>query len=198
MRFYTILFAVSSLLLLSGCDKLGAAFEDIQEEAPGVCKDMCEDEIDCEWDAYDVGGSEEDAARADSIDLCVVECAFQINNGIYVGEYDDDDLELVGTISGGAWQKYLDCLYELYDCDDDSFGFELDDDDNCELYAKCYEHLGIETEYRWIDNCDDLCDWLGNEDEWEEACDADMCEYVNDEDIEGCYSLGDQFPVSGY
>jgi hypothetical protein len=141
------------LLAFGACDQLAKAFEDVQEEAPGICKKDCAEAIDCEWGEgyYDFGGDKEDSARADAKKQCIAECAWAINYGVYVVEYDDDEIDFVGKVSGSKFEKYQKCLFDLKDCSDDNWGLDIewDDEDDCEEYNKCVQLLGIDLEYEF-------------------------------------------------
>lgn len=171
MRYLVITLAMFSFLALGGCDKLAKAFEDIQEEAPGICKKNCAEAIDCSWGegGYDLGGDKEDAARKEAEDQCVAECAWAINYGVFVVEYDDDGdgMDFTGEISGAKYEKYLKCLFNYSSCEDDNWVVDLDmeDEDDCEDYAACIEILGIDMELEWDDDSE-WCEQDGDESLW--------------------------------
>ena len=170
MRYVVIALTMFSFLALGGCDKLAKAFEDVQEEAPGICKKNCAEAYDCSW-SDDYGGDKEDAARKEAEDQCVALCAWNINYGVFVVEYDDEETDFVGTISGAKYEKYMKCLFNYSGCDDDYWQLDLDiydddqDEDDCEDYAACIEILGIDWEVEWDDD-DDYCTEDGDERLW--------------------------------
>ena len=161
MRYVVIALTMFSFLALGGCDKLAKAFEDVQEEAPGICKKDCAEKIDCEWggdDGPDLGGDKEDAARNRAEDSCVATCAWAINYGVFIVEHDDGDKDYVGTVSGAKYEKYLKCIFNYKDCNDDYWYVDLDwqsDEDDCEDYCTCQAILGNDFECEWDD--DDGC-----------------------------------------
>lgn len=171
MRYVVIALTMFSFLALGGCDKLAKAFEDVQEEAPGICKKDCAEAIDCEWgeQGVDLGGDKEDSARKEAENQCVAECAWAINYGVYVVEWNDDgdEMDFNGTISGAKWEKYLKCLFNYKGCEDDYWGLDLewDDEDDCDDYAACVEILGIDWEIEWDDD-GDYCSEDGDEGIW--------------------------------
>jgi len=169
MRYWAIGVSVFMLLAFGACDQLAKAFEDIQEEAPSICKKDCAEAIDCEWGEgdYDYGGDKEDSAKSNAKKQCIASCAWAINYGVYVVEYDDEDLDFKGKISGSKYQKYLKCLYNLKDCDNDYWGVHdwYDDEDDCEDYAACVEILGIDWEVEWDDDVE-FCEQDGDEGIW--------------------------------
>ncbi len=164
MRYVVITLTMFSFLALGGCDKLAKAFEDIQEEAPGICKKNCAEYIDCTWgeQGVDLGGDKEDAAKSRAMDQCVGQCAWNINYGAFVVEWNDDhdEKDYIGTISGAKYEKYMKCRFEYYDCDDDQWFFDLDwssDEDDCEDYGVCQAILGADFEVEWNDD-DEYCE----------------------------------------
>ncbi len=171
MRYLVITLTMFSFLALGGCDKLAKAFEDIQEEAPGICKKDCAEAIDCEWGEWgiDLGGDKEDSARSNAEDRCVAECAWAINYGVYVVEYNDngDEMDFTGTISGAKYEKYLKCIFNYMDCDNDSWGLDIDweDEDDCEDFNDCVQILGIDWEEEWDDDME-FCETKGDESLW--------------------------------
>lgn len=174
MRYVVIALTMFSFLALGGCDKLAKAFEDVQEEAPGICKKNCAESIDCSWDNYDYGGDKEDAAKSEAEDQCVAMCAWNINYGVLVVEIDEDDgdIKFVGEVSGAKYEKYLKCLFQYSKCDDwggdyDYWGLDLewDEEDDCEDYNSCVEILGIDWEEEWDDDME-FCETKGDEDLW--------------------------------
>lgn len=171
MRYVVLALTMFSFLALGGCDKLAKAFEDVQEEAPGICKKDCAESIDCTWgeQGIDYGGDKEDAARSKSEDQCVAQCAWNINYGVFVYEVNDDgdEIDFVGTISGAKYAKYLKCLFNYKSCEDDSWivDLEMDDEDDCEDYAACIEILGIDLELEWNDD-GEYCEQDGDENIW--------------------------------
>ncbi len=168
MRYVVIALTMFSFLALGGCDKLAKAFEDVQEEAPGICKKDCAEYIDCSWgeQGVDLGGDKEDSARNRAEDQCVAECAWVINYGLFVVEWNDDgdEKDYTGTVSGAKYEKYLKCLYPFKDCSDDMWGLDIewDDEDDCEDYAACVALLGIDLEYEWDDDME-YCEQDGDE-----------------------------------
>ncbi len=168
MRYVIIALTMFSFLALGGCDKLAKAFEDVQEEAPGICKKDCAEYIDCTWgESYDISGDKESGAKKESEDQCVAMCAWSINYGMYVYEvdYEDEEIEYVGHVSGAQYEKYLKCLFEYKDCNHDYWYVDLDihdDEDDCEDYAACVAILGIDLEFEWNDD-DDYCESDGKE-----------------------------------
>jgi hypothetical protein len=181
MRHVVITLTIFSFLALGSCDKLAKAFEDIQEEAPGICKKDCAEKFDCFWgEGYDVSGDKESAARNEAENECIARCAWPINYGAYVykTDYDDGDYEIeyVDHISGAKYEKYFKCIFELKECDHDYWGLKddiWDDEDDCEEFAACVEILGIDYEYKWEEEED-----YYYEDDYE-TCVGDGDEYVD-------------------
>lgn len=166
MKYVVIALTMFSFLALGGCDKLAKAFEDVQEEAPGICKKECAEQIDCTWgeEGYDLGGDKEDSARSRAEDQCIAMCAWGISYGVFVVEYDDDEKDYVGTVSGAKYEKYMKCLFNYKSCKDDNWIVDLDiydddqDEDDCEDYDSCVQILGIDWEKKWEDDgeyCED-------------------------------------------
>lgn len=158
-----MLLTTGAFAVLFGCTpEMKDAIADMKEATPSVCKQYCREMIDCEWDA---DGDQEDNARDDRLEQCILDCGWYMANGTYVITVDEDgDWEYDGHISGSKVQSFFKCFWalELFDCEDDSYYWEITDEDDCDDYGKCIDKLGMGE---WDYTSDDL-EW---DDDWE-AC----------------------------
>lgn len=149
---FALIFFLSTGL---GCDD--NVVDQVLDEAPQICKDLCETQYDCEWSA----AKELDDAREYMEDDCVFTCAFHAQEGALFIERSQtcaDELEdgnqcvktqesekPAARVSGSKVQEYLDCLWSagLFLCEEKSFGLHIDNAPACTSYNSCIAGLGF-------------------------------------------------------
>ena len=148
---------VTTASVLAGCDSgLVEAIDELRAAAPTVCKNYCEEKVNCVF-PDSVEGDEADAAFSAGVERCTVDCAFYTGKGAYVARIgEEEDIEFFSHVSGDDLLGALECgmasaSFSCADSEPDSvYGFGAVVESYCEDADGCLELLGIDQHLEWI------------------------------------------------
>jgi hypothetical protein len=145
--------AVTALVLI-GCDsKLVEAIADLRAAAPDVCKNYCEDKLNCEWPV--ASGTTENDAFSAGVQRCTIDCAFSLGMGAYAAKNGIEGLDYFDQVSGHTLKGALECAMEsgAFRCSDgvpnDVHVFGGVVQSMCDDADACLGHLGIDQHLVW-------------------------------------------------
>ena len=166
MRVIPVLLVLLAICLGSGCNVdpvLGEAIDDVKAAAPKVCKDWCEEATLCYWSTLlendedlVIDGEELEEAKVSHKEVCIANCAFRADNGVYVYEPDHDGDTTTYTfqehLAGSLWTDYFRCMWDaaLWVCSEHG-NLIIDDttEENCTTRDECHQILDIADQFVW-------------------------------------------------